>query len=111
MARHLNLSFGTPASSTDSEPQEWETTVTLLSGVIYYLFKSPAVMERLVTGIRTSFVKEEGITLINVANLKYMLVVLDEGMRIYPPMPVDLRRSIPAGGSVICGKWDSLKVD
>jgi len=87
-----------------------ETTATLLSGVTWYLLKNPKVMQKLVTEIRTTFKEDKAITLISVQNLKYLLAVLDEGMRMYPPVPVGLPRKVPAGGVIVNGKWVPPKV-
>jgi averantin hydroxylase len=62
-----------------------ETTATLLSGATYLLLKHPDVMAKLVTEIRT-FKSSGEIDLLTVGMLKYMLAVLDETMRLYPPV-------------------------
>ncbi|KFX95463.1 hypothetical protein V490_03843 [Pseudogymnoascus sp. VKM F-3557] len=82
-----------------------ETTGTLLAGVTYFLLKDELMMKKLVDEIRDAFPKEEDITLMSVAKMKYMLAVLDEGMRMYPPVPIGLPRTIPAQGTVINGQW------
>lgn len=82
-----------------------ETTATLLSGVTWYLLKNLEVMKKLVKEIRGAFKTEDEITLVSVQNLKYMLAVLDEGMRVYPPVPVGLPRKIPRGGAVVNGAY------
>ncbi|KFY72655.1 hypothetical protein V499_07239 [Pseudogymnoascus sp. VKM F-103] len=82
-----------------------ETTATLLSGVTYHLLKNPETLKKLVGEIRGAFATEEEITLIGVGKLKYLLAVLDEGLRMYPPVPVGLPRNIPAEGAVINGKY------
>ncbi|KAH8808674.1 toxin biosynthesis cytochrome P450 monooxygenase [Xylogone sp. PMI_703] len=82
-----------------------ETTATLLSGTTYYLLKNPETMKKLVDEIRGSFSSEKQITLTTAGNLKYLLAVLEEGMRMYPPVPVGLPRKIPAGGAVINNRW------
>lgn len=87
-----------------------ETTATLLSGVTYYLLKNEGVLKKLVKEIRHSFPTEEEITLIGVGKLKYLLAVLDEGLRMYPPVPVGLPRKIPAQGTIINGQWVPPKV-
>src|SRR4051812_25859628 len=37
--------------------------------------------------------------------LAYMLACLNEGLRIYPPIPGYLPRRVPSGGAMISGSW------
>jgi averantin hydroxylase len=82
-----------------------ETTATLLSGVTYLLLSHSDVMAKLVTEIRTTFKSDSDINLATVGKLEYMLAVLNEGMRIYPPVTVQPNRVAPRGGEMVCGKW------
>ncbi|OQV06561.1 hypothetical protein CLAIMM_11111 [Cladophialophora immunda] len=82
-----------------------ETTATLLSGTSYWLLKNPRIYQTLVQEIRSTFAKEEDITSVSVTNAKYLLAVLNEGLRIYPPSPGGLGRVSPSGGSVVDGYW------
>ena len=82
-----------------------ETTATALSGTAFFLATHPKVQKRLAEEVRSSFATEEEIDLLSVnkANLRYMLAVLDESMRLFPPVPNALPRSCQEGGDVICG--------
>ncbi|KAF2183273.1 cytochrome P450 [Zopfia rhizophila CBS 207.26] len=82
-----------------------ETTATLLSGTTYLLLKHPQVMKKLLDEVRGAFKSEEEIDLLSVSRLDYMLAVLDAGMRIYPPVPNQGNRVVPAGGAPVSGKW------
>lgn len=82
-----------------------ETTATLLSGTTYHLLRQPEVMKKLVDEVRGSFESENEINLVTVGRLKYMLAVLDEGLRMYPPVPVGLPRRVPHPGEMINGKF------
>ncbi|KIW01823.1 uncharacterized protein PV09_06675 [Verruconis gallopava] len=83
-----------------------ETTATLLSGCVYYLLTNPATLETLVEEIRSSFKSENEITFANVSNLKYLLAVLNEALRCYPPVPGALPRAVPGDkGAIIDGAW------
>ncbi|KFY12419.1 hypothetical protein V492_03889 [Pseudogymnoascus sp. VKM F-4246] len=82
-----------------------ETTATLLSGATFHLLKNPNVMEKLLKEIRGTFKKEEDIDFAGVNGLEYMLAVLDESMRMYPPVPTGMPRRVPADGDVICDRW------
>ena len=62
-------------------------------------------MERLVDEIRSSFKSGEEITPSSVTRLPYTTAVLEETMRIYPPVPKVGPRVTPKGGAVVCGKY------
>ena len=80
-----------------------ETTATLLSGVTYQLLKNPNVLKKLVAEIRSTFVHSHEITIASVNNLTYQLAVLDEALRIMPPIANALVRLVPSGPGEIVG--------
>lgn len=82
-----------------------ETTATLLSGATYHLLRNTRVMYELKDEIRSTFVAEEDITMTSVNNSKYMIAVLDEALRMYPPVPSGLPRCVPECGDFINGRW------
>ncbi|CRL23879.1 Cytochrome P450 [Penicillium camemberti] len=82
-----------------------ETTATLLSGVTYLLLRSPRVLAKLQDEIRSTFTKEEEITLESCNKLEYCLAVLTESLRVYPPVPIGLPRIVDAQGDMIAGNW------
>jgi cytochrome P450 len=82
-----------------------ETTATLVSGLIYYLLMNPEKMKKLQTELRETFKTREEITMGRLVHLKYLNACIDEGLRIYPPVPVGLPRRTPVGGNAICGEW------
>lgn len=59
-----------------------ETTATALSGTTYHLLKNPAMMERLKEEIRGAFADFDDVTLEDLARLKYLQAVLQEGLRM-----------------------------
>jgi averantin hydroxylase len=63
-----------------------ETSATLLSGCTWLLLKHPDVLERLAKEVRGAFEREEDMDLTSVGKLDYMLAVLNEAMRLYPPV-------------------------
>jgi cytochrome P450 len=81
-----------------------ETTATALSGAVYYVLRNPRVYDRLVKEIRSSFRHQGEISLSRVNELKYMLAVLDETMRLYPPAGSNQPRVLPPQGATICGQ-------
>ncbi|KAK4959688.1 hypothetical protein LTR28_005137 [Elasticomyces elasticus] len=82
-----------------------ETTATGLSGLTYHLLRNPRVMEKLTTEIRSTFASDAEISFKGLQNLPYLEACLEEGLRMYPPVPSGMPRSIPAGGIAICGQW------
>jgi len=82
-----------------------ETTATLLSGTTFHLLKNPETYKKLVNEVRAAFKYEDEINNITVNKLEYLHAVLEEGLRIYPPVPCTLPRKTPAEGDEICGRW------
>ncbi|CAI6029751.1 unnamed protein product [Clonostachys chloroleuca] len=82
-----------------------ETTATLLSGASFYLLKNPEKMEKVVQEVRSSFTSEADITIQSVSQLPYMIAVLQEAFRMYPPVPSILPRVCPKGGEYLEGYW------
>jgi averantin hydroxylase len=82
-----------------------ETTATLLSGVTFLLCKHPQVLKKLNAEIRSAFTSEAEINLMSVSKLVYLLAVLDEALRIYPPAANPGSRVVPKQGSMILDKW------
>ena len=82
-----------------------ETTATELSGTLYYLMKNPDKMAILVDEVRSAFPNEEDISMEKLAQLKYLHACLEEGLRIYPPVPIGLPRVPPKEGAMILGEY------
>jgi cytochrome P450 len=87
-----------------------ETTATLLSGVTFYLLKNPDKLKVLTDEIRGACKSDEDLTLETLAGLKYLHACLEEGLRMYPPVPSGLSRIVPPGGLDICGQYVPPKV-
>jgi cytochrome P450 len=82
-----------------------ETTATLLSGCVWQLLQNPDVLEKITSEVREAFQSSDEIDLQSAGNLKYALAVLEETMRIYPPVPSQAPRTVPAGGDTIDGDF------
>ncbi|RDW56936.1 hypothetical protein BP5796_13003 [Coleophoma crateriformis] len=82
-----------------------ETTSTVLTGVTYYLLMSPEKYEKAKKEVRNAFKSGEELTLQSTAQLPYLQAVLEEGLRIYPSVPLGLSRKTPPAGTVINGKF------
>lgn len=81
-----------------------ETTATLLAGVTFFITTHPEVLEKLKTEVRGRFSSESEITLTSVTSLTYMLAVLNEALRMYPPSPNVAPRRVGPGGADIAGQ-------
>ncbi|RYP71152.1 hypothetical protein DL769_004740 [Monosporascus sp. CRB-8-3] len=82
-----------------------ETTATTLSGATYLLLTHPDAMEKLNREVRSAFASADEITISSVGKLSYMLAVLNESLRLYPPVTSGLVRVVPPGGEQIAGHW------
>lgn len=82
-----------------------ETSATLLSGCTWLLLKNPEHLRKLEECVRTSFTHESEIDLISVGKLEYMAAVLDETLRLYPPVPMQSNRIVNQPGVQIAGQW------
>lgn len=81
-----------------------ETTATALSGLTFHLLKNPEKLRKLQDEIR-ALPSEDDINLDTLPRLKYLGACLQEGLRMYPPVPIGLARTVPSGGASICGEW------
>ena len=82
-----------------------ETTGTLLSGIVSHLIKYSDVMDRLVQEIRSAYTAEDEMTTASLARLPYLEAVIQETLRIAPPVPTGMPRVVPTGGANVCGTW------
>ncbi|KAM3066898.1 hypothetical protein ACMFMF_009949 [Clarireedia jacksonii] len=70
-----------------------ETLTTALAGTVYLLLENLACMEKL-----TGIIRGE-----TIAALPYLTAILNETMRIYPPILDSMRREVPKGGATTAG--------
>ncbi|KAM0328787.1 hypothetical protein ACHAQA_005201 [Verticillium albo-atrum] len=82
-----------------------ETTATLLSGATYLLASNREMLARVTQEVRESFETVEDINIASVGGLSYMLAVLNESFRCYPPVTCNLVRRIPEGGQTVAGNY------
>lgn len=82
-----------------------ETTATLLSGLTFYILQDSRVYEKLIAEIRSAFKSSDEITLQSTTELKYMLAVLEEALRVYPPGANNHPRLTPPQGTSIAGQY------
>ena len=80
-----------------------DTITTGLVGTVNCLLNRPDSLATLVKEIRSAFSSEEEITSTTTNRLPYLNAVLEEGLRMCPPVPDIMRREIPSGGATIAG--------
>ncbi|KAF8543692.1 cytochrome P450 [Trichophaea hybrida] len=77
------------------------TIATFLSGVTYYLCRTPHAYKKLTEEIRSTFSSYNDITGQTAARCKYLGAVIEEGLRLYPPVPIGMGRLSP--GEIVDG--------
>ncbi|PWY67989.1 benzoate 4-monooxygenase cytochrome P450 [Aspergillus sclerotioniger CBS 115572] len=82
-----------------------ESSATALSAFTYYILTHAEVYKRLVVEIRGAFSTYEQIEFSALTRLPYLNAVLQETLRIYPPVAVTLPRVVPANGAIIDGQF------
>lgn len=80
-----------------------ETTASVLSGTVNYLVANPEKLEALNREVRGMFNQDSDITLEGVRDLHYLNAVINEGLRLCPPVPWVLPRIVPEGGGIVGG--------
>jgi cytochrome P450 len=82
-----------------------ETTANALSGILARLVYNPDKYEILVKEIRDTFASEEEIRYEKLSEMTYLNAVIEEGLRIHPPVPTGLLRTVPKDGDTVDGLW------
>ncbi|KAL3458183.1 cytochrome P450 [Aspergillus heterothallicus] len=82
-----------------------ETSATLLSGCTWLLLNSPKHLKELTEHIRSRFVRAADIDAQSVTQIQGLQAVLEESLRLYPPVPMQSNRIVPPQGAHIAGKW------
>lgn len=80
-----------------------ETTATALSGITYYICRSDRVYQKLAREVRESFKSYDEIDGRSTDALPYLKAVIEEGLRLYPPIPIGLPRISP--GETVDGHY------
>lgn len=80
-----------------------ETTATALTAIIFWLTKNPECLKKLQDEVRGAFALVDQITGDAAARCEYLHGVIEEGLRVSPPLATSLPRDCP--GSVIDGEY------
>ncbi|KAI4205876.1 MAG: hypothetical protein LQ350_000061 [Teloschistes chrysophthalmus] len=80
-----------------------ETTATALSGILGNLLQTPEAMQGLVKEVRDAFSHGSEIAAAKVDGLEYLNAVIEEGLRMCPPVALGMPRLVPEGGSTVSG--------
>ncbi|OAG05261.1 cytochrome P450 [Paraphaeosphaeria sporulosa] len=80
-----------------------ETTATELCGLTNYLLRNPEKYARIKDELRSACKTEADLNMDVLGSLPYMNACIEEGLRIFPPVPIGLLRTVPKGGSLIDG--------
>jgi cytochrome P450 len=82
-----------------------ETTANALSGLFARLLYNPDKYKKLAEEIRSTFQSEDQIKYEPLLAMPYLNACIEEGLRIHPPVPTGLLRTVPKGGDTIDGYW------
>lgn len=82
-----------------------ETTATAVSGTINYLLRTPSALRNLVSELRSTYQRSCDMTFSNLREIPYLVAVVEEGLRLCPPVPCGTHHIVPAGGDTVCGGW------
>jgi cytochrome P450 len=82
-----------------------DSSSTAIGSVFYFLLKEYDVMKKLQREIRSSFRLYDDITALSTTDLPFLVAVIREAMRMYPPLALALPRIMPHGGDTIDGHF------
>jgi cytochrome P450 len=83
-----------------------DTVAALLSGAMWFLCTRKDALRRLQQELRLAFETSQGINLEVLSGLKYLTAVINECLRMLPPIPEGTPRIVSTeGGQNIAGRW------
>ncbi|CAF9920690.1 hypothetical protein IMSHALPRED_004976 [Imshaugia aleurites] len=80
-----------------------ETIGTALTAMMGCLLKNPEMLDRVTQEVRQSFPNASQMTSDAVSKLPYLAAVIEEGLRVCPPVSFGTPRVVPAGGAKVSG--------
>lgn len=88
-----------------------EGTATALAGATFLLLRHPGHYQRAVDEVRREFHTEAEMTSSGIcARVPFIEAVLQEAMRLYPPVSITMPRRVPEGGAIIDGRFVSVGI-
>ena len=85
-----------------------ETTASLLSGATYHLLRNPSILRRAQSEVRMTFKAADDITVRAVSTpglLPFLEAVLQESLRVWPPVPTGFPRIVGPPGAIVDGQF------
>ena len=86
-----------------------DSTAVVMRTLFYHLLTDPASLHRLVEEFRTASqtnpVSNPFPSYRDVADLPFLDACVNEAVRLHPPFCLQLERSVPEGGLVVCGEY------
>ncbi|KAL2867503.1 cytochrome P450 [Aspergillus lucknowensis] len=82
-----------------------ETSASLLSGCIWLLLTNRQYLAGLTEEVRARFARAADIDAQSVTQIEGLQAMLEESLRLYPPVPMQSNRIVPPQGALIAGKW------
>ena len=80
-----------------------ETIGTALTGMMGCLLKNPEMLDRVTQEVRQSFSNASQMSSDAVSRLPYLAAVIEEGLRVCPPVSFGTPRVVPPGGAKVSG--------
>lgn len=82
-----------------------ETIASSLTAIFRELVQHPGTLHRLTNELRSNFQREEDLTIASTSHLPYLNAVINEGLRLDPPVVLTPPRVVPTGGDTVCGRY------
>lgn len=73
--------------------------------MIMWLMRTPHAYKLLTEEIRTRFHSAADMRFLDLQECRYMNACIEEALRVFPPVPTGLTRTVPAGGDDVAGEW------
>ncbi|KAF2118204.1 cytochrome P450 [Lophiotrema nucula] len=80
-----------------------DTSNTTLVTLLNFVLRDTSIYNQLCTQIRTKFSTYEAINAQDAASIPFIRPLILEAMRIYPPVPFGLPRTVPSSGDTVDG--------